>query len=540
MWRWSIPMSKRAPSTAQLLVIAAFALSCFGILLFLWVTFGGPTPFRARPYEIKVPFTEATQLAEQSDVRISGVNVGKVQNIVLAPNGKQAMATVDIEDQYAPLPEATRAILRTKTLLGETYIELTPGPRNGPSLPDGGTLPSANVAQSVQLDEIFRAFDPKTRKAFQTWMQESAIAIHGQGQSLSYGIGELEPTFASFDKLFRVLDTQRVAISQLFRNGATSLEALRGRQGQLASLIKSSNAVFQTTARRNHDIEALFRAFPTFLDESRLTLAKLKSFSLNADPLMRQLVPVAKQLSPTLIAFANQAPEAKGFFEGLAPVIARAPTGFPAFRKIFRDEFPPLLRALDPFLRNLNPFITGLGLYKHEVTSFFANVAAATNATTTVENASGEKLHYVRAMGPLTPESVATYPSRLTSNRNSAYSPAQWAKNLLAGLPGFDTRQCSSGITATLNPETPSSPAFKERTRQGNTKEVQEGKKSRETAEKEEAEDLFKRIKKFAFSEQSSTSSLPAPACTQQAPLSPIGKPGSPTTYQHTYAQQGQ
>ena len=51
-------MSKRAPSTTQLLVITAFALACFGILLFLWVTFGGPTPFKAKSYQIKVPFTE--------------------------------------------------------------------------------------------------------------------------------------------------------------------------------------------------------------------------------------------------------------------------------------------------------------------------------------------------------------------------------------------------------------------------------------------------------------------------------------------------
>src|ERR1051325_1499933 len=175
-------MSKRAPSTTQLLVIAGFALSCFGILLFLWVTFGGPTPFKAKPYEVKIPFKEATQLAEQSDVRISGVNVGKVQSIELAPDGKQALATVDIDDQYAPIPESTRAILRTKTLLGETYVELTPGAGNGQQLADGGTLPAANVGQSVQLDEIFRTFNPQTRAAFQEWMQEAAVAIEGQGQ----------------------------------------------------------------------------------------------------------------------------------------------------------------------------------------------------------------------------------------------------------------------------------------------------------------------------------------------------------------------
>ena len=110
-------MSKRAPSTTQLLVIAGFALSCFGILLFLWITFGGPTPFKAKPYEIEIPFKEATQLAQQSDVRISGVSVGKVQDIVLGPNGSEAVAKVDIEDKYGPIPSDTRAILRTKTLL---------------------------------------------------------------------------------------------------------------------------------------------------------------------------------------------------------------------------------------------------------------------------------------------------------------------------------------------------------------------------------------------------------------------------------------
>lgn len=523
-------MSKRAPSTTQLLVITGFALSCFGILLFLWVTFGGPTPFRAKNYEIKVPFSEATQLAEQSDVRISGVNVGKVQNIELAPNRRQALATVSIDDQYAPLPESTRAILRTKTLLGETYIELTPGSRKGPELADGGTVPEANVAQSVQLDEIFRTFNARTRAAFQEWMQEAAVAVNGQGQNLSYALGGLEPTFTEFDKLFRVLSTQKVAVSQLFRNGATTFAALRGREGELASLIRSSDAVFQTTARRNRDIEALFRAFPTFLDESRLTLDRLKGFSLNADPLMRQLVPAAEQLSPTLIALSKLAPESKAFFEGLGPVIKHAPSGFSALRKIFRDEFPPLLRALDPFLRNLNPILVGLKLYKHETASVFANLAASTEAVI-----SGTNNHYLRAMGPLNPETVATYPHRLTINRNSAYSPPLWAEGLTEGLPSFDTRQCTTGITAKLDPETPQSVAFQERVVP--TEPNPEEPATKPKTKQENAEDLFKRIEEYAFAGHLSTSEVPAPPCKQQAPFEPIYGTGPSTQYQHTFEQ---
>src|SRR3954452_17467276 len=272
-------MSKKAPSTTQLLVITGFALSCFGILLFLWITFGGPTPFKAKSYEVAVPFDEAAQLAQQSDVRISGVNIGKVKNIERDP-GKLAVATIESDDKYAPMPKDTRAILRTKTLLSESYVELAPGNRDGPKLPDGDELPAANVAHSVQIDEIFRTFDARTRSAFQEWMQNAAIAITGHGQALAAGLGELDPTFSEFDKLFRVLDTQDEAVKQLFSNGAVALDAFRGREGQLAELIQTSNEVFTTTAARDRDLEALFQAFPTFEDESRLTLERLKEFAI--------------------------------------------------------------------------------------------------------------------------------------------------------------------------------------------------------------------------------------------------------------------
>ena len=143
-------------------MITGFALSCFGILLFLWITFGGPTPFKAKSYEVTIPFDEAAQLAQQSDVRISGVNVGKVKNIERDP-GKLAIAKIEIDDKYAPIPVDTRAILRTKTLLSETYVELTTGDRDGPKLDDGARLLGRERRRSVQIDEIFRTFDPKTR-----------------------------------------------------------------------------------------------------------------------------------------------------------------------------------------------------------------------------------------------------------------------------------------------------------------------------------------------------------------------------------------
>jgi hypothetical protein len=39
-------MQKQAPSIPRVLVMVLFALSCFGLLLFLWLSFGGPIPLK--------------------------------------------------------------------------------------------------------------------------------------------------------------------------------------------------------------------------------------------------------------------------------------------------------------------------------------------------------------------------------------------------------------------------------------------------------------------------------------------------------------
>jgi ABC-type transporter Mla subunit MlaD len=72
-------VQKQAPSLGRILVMVGFALSCFGLLLFLWLAFGGPIPLKPKGYRFHTSFAEVGQLADQSDVRISGVPVGKVE-----------------------------------------------------------------------------------------------------------------------------------------------------------------------------------------------------------------------------------------------------------------------------------------------------------------------------------------------------------------------------------------------------------------------------------------------------------------------------
>src|SRR5919199_3305856 len=193
-----------------------FALSCFGILLFLWVAFGGSVPLKPNKYQVRVNFPEATTLAEQADVRIAGVTVGKMRRKELDKGGNRTRTVLDINRRYAPLPKDTRAILRQKTLLGETFVELTPGHPSTGKLQDHAILPNGQVEPTVELDEILRVFDPQTKAAFRNWLQSSALQIRGNApRDLNDALGNLAGFAQDGADVLRVLDDQRTAVRQL-------------------------------------------------------------------------------------------------------------------------------------------------------------------------------------------------------------------------------------------------------------------------------------------------------------------------------------
>ena len=53
-------MNKAAPSFGRIAAMVVFALSCFGLLLFLWLAFGGPIPLKPQGYRFQASFAEAT------------------------------------------------------------------------------------------------------------------------------------------------------------------------------------------------------------------------------------------------------------------------------------------------------------------------------------------------------------------------------------------------------------------------------------------------------------------------------------------------
>jgi phospholipid/cholesterol/gamma-HCH transport system substrate-binding protein len=441
-------MQTHAPSIGRILVAAGFALSCFGLILFLWIAFGGPIPLKPKSYRITAYFPEATQLALESDVRIGGVSVGKVKTIELAPpearvNGKDTTeAVIEIEPQFAPISDDARAILRQKTLLGETYVELTSGTEpgedaapislgaaanvsdaaaeNAEAIPEGATLGVGRTQEATQIDEIFNALDQETRAAFQEWQANAATAIEGRGLDLNDAIGNLGPFITDASDVIEILNRQKQALKGLVRDTGTVFEALSAQDNQLAGTIVGSENTFEALAREEKALRESFQILPTFERESRLTFERLDEFRANAHPLVRDLIPVARDISPTLHSVRRLSPDLQRLFVKLGKFQKASKRGLPALER-FLDGLAPVLDELDPFLANLNPVIRYLEFQKATVTDFLVGPSAALAGTAIGSPSDPAPRHMLRQLGYLGIETFSVHPNRVPTNRGNAY-----------------------------------------------------------------------------------------------------------------------
>jgi phospholipid/cholesterol/gamma-HCH transport system substrate-binding protein len=470
-------VQKQAPSIGRVLVAVGFALSCFGLLLFLWVAFGGPTPLKPQSYRLTADFPEATALAVESDVRIGGVTVGKVKELDLPPDANATRATLEIEPEFAPISEDARAILRQKTLLGETFVELTSGTEPGEKsasvalgaqggasdaeadavegIPEGGHLADAQVREAVQIDEIFNALDPETRAAFQRWQANAAVAIQDRGLDLNDSFGNLGPFLTDASDLVDVLERQKVALRGVVRDTGETFEALTERDRELAGVITGSNDTFSALAQEERALAETFQIFPTFQRETRLTLQRLDQFQANTRPLVRDLIPVARDISPTLRSVRRLSPPLRSLFVDLDDLVDASKRGLPALRR-FVGGLGPVFDALDPFLANLNPVVRFLNAQRGTVSDFLANPTAGISGTLPEVPGQPGARHFLRNQLYSSAESLAVHQERLDTNRGNGYlQPFAINSPLAAGagtpFPSFDCGNVEGGEATAAN-----------------------------------------------------------------------------------------
>ncbi len=135
------------------LAVGIFVLIGIIALGYLSVELGRLEMIGVRGYTVYAEFERAGGIKPGSVVEIAGVEVGKVKSIRL---NEDYQALVELTIRYdVELQEDAIASIKTKGLIGERYIQITPGGSDR-IIPDGGRLRETESA--IDIEEIISKF----------------------------------------------------------------------------------------------------------------------------------------------------------------------------------------------------------------------------------------------------------------------------------------------------------------------------------------------------------------------------------------------
>jgi phospholipid/cholesterol/gamma-HCH transport system substrate-binding protein len=321
-----------------ILLLVAGALAVAGYVLYHQPAF----TFGQSYYTVRAEFASSAAVTpgQGQAVTIAGVQVGQVGGVSL-DNG-QAVVTMNIFKQYAPIYRNATVLLRPRTPLKDMYLALDPGTKQAGRVPDGGTLGAGSTAPDVDLDQILASLDGDTRSYLLLLLQGGAGAF----QNPSKTVPALRSTFKRFEPLDRdtkAFATLLAARSNNLRLAIHNLQrvatAVGGVDGQLASLIQSSNTNFAAISSQDANLEAGLSLLPGTLDQTNQTLGKVQRFAAQLGPALSQLQPFARALAPALKA-------SRPLFHDTTPVI--------------QNQLRPFSIAVQPVAKALKPAATEL------------------------------------------------------------------------------------------------------------------------------------------------------------------------------------
>ncbi len=143
-------------------LVGLFMVAGMLALLFLAIHVSGLTPVsKSDHYRLTAEFDNVGSLKQRAPVRIAGVTIGRVENILLDKKTFRAKVVLLIENHNNHLPNDTEARIQTEGILGANYVALTPGFEQD-ALTDGGQISithPALILENLIGQMLFKAKD---------------------------------------------------------------------------------------------------------------------------------------------------------------------------------------------------------------------------------------------------------------------------------------------------------------------------------------------------------------------------------------------
>jgi virulence factor Mce-like protein len=292
-------------------------------------------------YRISVQVPNAETLVKGNDVRIGGVRVGFVEQIVPVAHedGRvTAQADLKLDKNVDPIPKGSTVVVRAKSALGLKYLEIN-RTDNAQGYPEGSVLPlSAAHPQPVEYDQVLSMFNGPTRTAIRQNLVEFGAVLAGRGPQINAALGQLRPLLRRLEPVARNLASKNTGLARFFRAaGAAAAEVAPVAETQ-AHMFGSLDTTFGALASvaRPFIQETISETPPTF-DTLIRTSPRISTF-------LRHNAALFADLRPGVHALDATAPEIASALETGARVLPGAPS--------LNAQLAPTAEALEQFATN--------------------------------------------------------------------------------------------------------------------------------------------------------------------------------------------
>lgn len=195
-------------------------------------------PVNGRTDSYRAEFTDVSGLKTGDDVRMFGVQVGKVTAIDL--KGTRAVVGFTIS-RDRPFYTTSGLAIRYQTLTGQRYVDVRQPDSPGDALPPGSTVGADKTVPSFDITQLFNGLQPVLREfspsALNQFTESVLAVIQGNGD----GIG---PALDAFEKLSRYVTDKQAVLSLVLSNLQSISGQIGGKSPQLVTLLKGIADVF--------------------------------------------------------------------------------------------------------------------------------------------------------------------------------------------------------------------------------------------------------------------------------------------------------
>jgi phospholipid/cholesterol/gamma-HCH transport system substrate-binding protein len=272
-------------------------------------------------------------------VTIAGAKIGEIASVNLHEG--DALVTMNITPKYAKyIYRNATMLLRPKTQLKDMTVEVNPGTPSAGRVPSGYTVSLSQTAPDVNFEEFLSSLDAETREYLQELIDGAGIGLKGNAENLSATFKRFDPIARLTNEITKELHLRHKNIERGIHNFQLILSALGNKDTELSQLVESSNAVFQTFAEQNQNVQRTLKLLPSALSKTSKASAKLATAVGVTGSTLRALEPFAKVLGP-----AQEA--ARESFKQSTPII--------------KSEVRPFTRQVTPVVTQLGPSIKELG-----------------------------------------------------------------------------------------------------------------------------------------------------------------------------------